>query len=232
MTLPAPTGRIYEMGPYRIADPGGRIGWTFSAKNLPYEWRLLRQIRSLGLSGSAFDIGAHVGNHALWMAAVCGLEVHAWEPYPASRRQLEANLALNPGVNIHVYDWAAGDRDGFGEFSEGAWTGFDPSRDGARFLPGTGEEKFLPGPGRIPMHRIDDHLDVSDLAVVKVDVEGMEPEALAGMIRHLEASKPVVYAETHTDEAMERVGAVIGPLGYSKTLTIHMGSRMDRWDCR
>lgn len=218
--LPTPTDRIFDMGEYRIHDPGGRVGYTLD-RGMPYEWRLLYQIRSLQLSGSAFDVGAHVGNHALWLAAECGLKVHAWEPHAPSRALLDENLSLNPDLPVTVHGWAAGDRETTGRFTSGRWVSFDPQREGAVLAPGEGD---------IRIRRIDDHLYVDDLAVVKIDVEGTEPQVLAGMTDHLERCSPVVYCETHTGAAEEEIGAVLGPLGYKRTQTLRMGSRMDRWE--
>jgi FkbM family methyltransferase len=206
---------------YRIVNPGpGRVGSKLEHGE-PYERKLLQDIHGRGLSGSAFDVGAHIGNHALYLAAVCGFRVHAWEPHEASRLQLEANLALNPDLDITVHPWAAGDADTTGRFTSGMWLEFDPTRDG---------DALKLGRGDVPVHRIDDHLDVDDLVVVKVDVEGMEPDALAGMAGHLARCRPVVYSETHTRTSGRRTATVLGPLGYRPTATIRMGSPMTVWE--
>ena len=89
---------------YRINNPGeGRIGSKLNNRE-PYERKLLVDCYQLSRTGTVFDVGAHIGNHTLYFAAICGMEVHAWEPFADSRKQLEANLALNPGlaVNCHV----------------------------------------------------------------------------------------------------------------------------------
>ena len=61
------------------------------------------------MTGSVFDVGAHIGNHTLYFGAVCGLKVYAWEPHDGSLKQLHANLALNPQLEVEVFDWAAGE---------------------------------------------------------------------------------------------------------------------------
>lgn len=205
---------------YRIVNPGpGRVGSKL-ANGEPYEKKLLQEIARQGFVGTAFDIGAHIGNHSLYLASVCGLKVHAWEPYGESRAQLEHNLTLNPELNITVHDWAAGDRDTHGRFTSGMWIEFDPSREGAAMKVDRGD---------VPVRRIDDHLQVDDLAVVKVDVEGMEAAALSGAIRNIERCLPVVYAEAHTKADHDSVADVLEPLGYRHTYTVRMGSPMDRW---
>jgi FkbM family methyltransferase len=209
---------------YRIVNPGpGRVGSKL-ALGEPYERKLLQDIHQRGLSGTAFDVGAHIGNHTLYLAAVCGFAVHAWEPHEKSLAQLDANLALNPGLDVTVHRWAAGREEGRGKLTAGMWLEFDPSRDGAAMQIDR---------GHVPVHRIDDHLDVDDLAVVKVDVEGMEADVLAGMGRHLERCRPVVYAETHTRTAAHRIAKVLHPFGYSCTGQIGppaIGSPMTIWE--
>lgn len=197
---------------YRIINPGpgSRVGSKL-ARGEPYERQLLTDIRQHGFVGTAFDVGAHVGNHTLWLAAVCGLRVHAWEPFPASRKALRANLDLNPGLDVKVHAWAAGAADTRGRINGGMTIKLDR--------------------GKIPVKRIDDHLDVDDLAVMKVDVEGMEAEVLAGAVGHIERCRPVIYCEAHNRTASRKVAAVIEPLGYTSTRTIRMGSPMERWEC-
>lgn len=205
---------------YRIVNPGpGRVGSKLANRE-PYEKKLLQEIARQGFTGTAFDIGAHIGNHTLYLAAVCGLKVHAWEPFPDSRTQLEHNLTLNPNLKVTVHDWAAGDRDTHGRFTKGMWLEFDPTRDGATMKVDRGD---------IPVRRIDDHVQVDDLAVVKVDVEGMEAAALTGALDNIARCRPVIYAEAHTPHDHESVRDVLAPLGYMHTHTVRMGSPMDRW---
>lgn len=205
---------------YRIVNPGpGRVGSKL-ANGEPYEKKLLQEIQHLGLSGTAFDVGAHIGNHSLWLAGICGLTVHAWEPFDASRVQLEHNLTLNPELPVTVHDWAAGASDTRGRFTSGMWIEFDPTRAGATMALDRGD---------VEVHRIDDRIDVDDLAVMKVDVEGMEADVLAGAVRHIERCRPVIYCEAHNRTASQKVADVIVPLGYRADKVIRMGSPMERW---
>ena len=206
---------------YRINNPGaGRVGSKL-ARGEPYERKLLVDCYQLGLTGTAFDVGAHIGNHTLYLAAICGLKVHAWEPHDKSRALLEANLALND-VDVTVHSWAAGAADTRGRFTRGMWIEFDPTREG---------DTIKLERGHIPVHRIDDHLDVPDLSVIKVDVEGMEAQVIEGALGHIGRSRPVIYSETHTTESHASVAELLEPVGYRMTRAIHMGSTMERWEC-
>jgi FkbM family methyltransferase len=197
---------------YTIANPGGRIGSKI-AGGVPYEAKLLNRIHGLGLSGTAFDIGAHIGNHSLFLARMCGLSVHAFEAHPQAFDALVANVKRNRlGGKITCHQVAAGDRATTAQFREAMTLKLDR--------------------GDVPVARIDDMIDVPGLALVKVDVEGMEPHALRGMSRHLERSHPLVFAEVHTPAAHGLLADVLEPHGYEHTATVRMGSNMEEWSWR
>lgn len=205
---------------YLINNPGaGRVGSKL-AHGEPYEKKMLVDIYQEGFTGVAFDVGAHIGNHALWLARICGLEVYAWEPHKASLDQLTDNLALNPGLPIRVFAWAAGDRNTVGRFTSGMWLEFDPDRDGSKLKLERGD---------IQVHPIDEWVTVDDLSVVKIDVEGMEAQVLRGMVDLLKANRPVIYAETHTKQMGRDLLSVLSPLGYVFEKQIDMGSPMTKW---
>lgn len=205
---------------YQIVNPGaGRVGSKLT-HGKPYERKLLVDCHQQGFTGTAFDVGAHIGNHTLYLAAICGLKVHAWEPFDDSRSALEANLALNPSLDVTVHDWAAGARTDRGRFTKGMWLEFDPTRTG---------DKLTLERGGVVVQRIDDHVDVPDLSVIKIDVEGMEADVVEGALGHIERSHPMIYAETHTRTSHASVAAHLEPLGYQVTRTIRMGSPMERW---
>lgn len=194
---------------WKIEDPGGLIGRPIR-EGRPYEWRLLDEIAGLGLSGSALDVGAHVGNHALYLAAVCGLTVYAFEPDPATFARLVENMKRNPGLPVLAVPAAAGAR-----------------TERARIGPAM---TVIPDPaGDVQVLRVDDFVELDDLVLVKIDVEGAEPDVLAGMVRNLSRCRPIVYAETHTRTAGRRIAAVLEPLGYRPAGTVRMGSSMERW---
>lgn len=198
----------YEGGSYLLNDPGDEHVAAKVRIGEPYERKLLQDVRNLGLSGTVFDVGAHVGNHAVWFGVVCGLKVCAWEPDAGRRRALRANLKLN-SVRARVFAWAAGAETGRGRMNDAM------------------EIKL--NRGNLPVCAIDDKIVVDDLAVVKVDVEGMEHLVLAGMVDHLDRCSPVVYTECHSDEAHVKVAKILEPLGYTMDKRIVMGSTMERW---
>jgi FkbM family methyltransferase len=158
----------------------------------PYESPLLEHIHSLHLQGVAVDAGASVGGHSLYMAAVCGLRVHAFEPLV--HEQAVANVALNNlWHRIEVHPVALGDRPGRVRHV----------RDGI----------MEPG-GDIEVRTLDSY-ELDDVAVIKIDVEGMEPSVLRGAADTIRRCRPVIFAEEHNQAEHDAIAAVLEPAGYT-----------------
>lgn len=194
---------------YRINNPGGLIGRPLST-GVPYEARLLEAIYAEGFTGTALDIGAHVGNHTLWLAVVCGLQVHAFEPLHHER--LRENVALNhleSTVTVHAH--ALGDEEG-----AVAVVGKDqlgPATEGSVLV--------------VPL----DHLVLpDDISVIKMDVEDMEPFVLRGGEVTIRTNRPVIYTETRDAHAVANVAEVLEPWGYCYTATIPTATPVTRWE--
>jgi hypothetical protein len=62
-----------------------------------------------------------------------------------------------------------------------------------------------------------DRIVPGPVALIKIDVEGMEPQVLAGATDLLSRYRPRVFAEAHTDQDFERVLAQLRPHGYVAT---------------
>lgn len=198
---------------YKIYDPGGNIGKRIRLSNKPYEHKLLNLLRNKNLTGSAIDIGAHVGNHSLYFAIVCGLTVHAWEANKERYKNLQNNIRLNNlQGRVLTYPFAAG-----------AGT-YNAHWKGGRYM------SLEPGHGKIQVHAADDLMNVSDVSVIKLDIEGMEPQALKGLQRHLSDYRPIVVSEAHDKYAHKAQANILEPLGYTMTNTAKTASRMEIWE--
>jgi FkbM family methyltransferase len=181
------------------AQAAGKIA-TRIRSGKPYEAQLLEHIYEQGFTGLAVDVGANIGNHTLWLAAVCGLRVAAFEPVPADLQVLRANVELNDlGDRITVYPVALGDRRGRAT----------PLGKGQLDV---GESRIRRGPIRV---RTLDSLKLSDVSVVKIDVEGMEPSVLRGGVQTIRRYRPVIFTEAWTDADGEAIAEVLAPLGYA-----------------
>jgi FkbM family methyltransferase len=180
---------------YRINDPGGIIGKALQTGE-PYEAKVLNRIYREKLSGTAIDVGASVGNHTLWFAAVCGLNVIAVEPLDHLR--LRENVALNPELDIEVWPVGLGERPHVTEV-----TGPPAHVVGESF----------PTDGRVHVARLDD-FKIPDVCLLKIDVEGQEPEVLKGAEQTIRECRPLIFAEAQDRQAATSNGRILRRWGY------------------
>lgn len=160
-----------------------------------YEYTFLHYVRSLGLQGVYVDVGAYVGTHTVFFAMFCrATRVHAFEAQPVFHTRLVTNTGLNGlADDVRTHRVALSDRSG-GEVT----LTFD-------------EETAV-----APVQRLDDLVD-EPVAVIKIDVEGMEPQVIAGARRTIRRSHPVVFAEARTPAEYVAMCAELRRVGYRWT---------------
>lgn len=167
-------------------DPADHIGGIIATGDF-YERDLLADAASRVHGGAAVDVGAHIGNHALFLAAR-GLAVTALEPYRPNLDRLMRNIALNTHLRpVQPEALAAGRRCGTGSVV--------PPRPG-----NSGTARIVPG-DEVTVTTIDS-LWLSDVTLIKVDVEGSAADVLAGAAHTLARDRPVVYAEGDRDDCL------------------------------
>jgi FkbM family methyltransferase len=152
-----------------------------------------------GLNGVCIDVGASFGWFTVRWARQVGTRgrVLALEPDPRHYPSLVRNVELNQLTNVIALTCAAGDRDGVLDLfaPEFALTIFDASavrHEGGAAI-------------QVPMRTIDglcDELSLTDVRLVKIDVEGFEPNVLRGMKRLLEHDHPTVIFEAWTADLL------------------------------
>lgn len=134
------------------------------------------------------DGGANAGYFSLGLAKYAA-RVHSFEPQRHLFYSLCGNIVLNNQFNIVAHHAALSDKEGkiiapvldpkipqaYGSYSL-----ISPSPQGERI--------------EVPTVTIDS-LDLP-VSVIKLDIEGMEPEALRGAKRTIQQHRPVIFAET------------------------------------
>lgn len=176
-----------------MADPA--VGW--------YERPMLEDMAARGPRGLAIDVGACFGTHAVWMAAVLGMDVLAIEPNPKALPYLHDNAGRNQ-LPIRVLEAAAGNRRGYVEPKTPAPNnmGSTPMRLLRRDAVGT-----------IPMLTIDSIEGLADVGLIKIDVEGMEVRVLQGAAATIRRWQPLVYVEAQR-ETYPEVLSLMRSYGY------------------
>lgn len=170
-----------------------------------YEEAMLMDLQARLAGGLFVDAGANVGNHTLFAAGVGRAPVLAFEPSPELADQMEETLRLN-GLEqrVRVVRKGLGARSGRARLAPGPMGNHGMAR-----------LAIDPG-GDVPVTSLDEELDEgARVAVLKVDVEGMELEVLQGAEAMLRRDRPVIYAECADVAALRRVGAFLVGHGYA-----------------
>lgn len=159
-----------------------------------YDDMMMRFLEAKLKPGDTFiDIGANCG--AFTFAAAKMMQekgrIFAFEPGPPILARLRANLALNPAVErmTTVIPQGLGSQPGRFYYQEEVH-----NRGNASLLHTTGTP--------VEVIRLDDWATqhgIEKVDVIKIDVEGMEYEVLAGGSELLAKAKPIIYFETLPD---------------------------------
>ncbi len=139
-----------------------------------------------------FDVGANIGQHSLFMSRYAG-QVHSFEPYPVVSAKLKDHIQLNQIENIHLHEIGLSNEDGALEFF--APTGQNQgigSFDASTVDKGNkvaGKLELAIGDGYISKHQL------PGIDLLKMDVEGFEKNALAGLRQTLLRDRPILVCE-------------------------------------
>jgi len=162
------------------------------------EAQLLRQLCRPG--SVAVEVGANIGTHTLVLSRGVGPTgyVYAYEPQGVVFQTLCANLALNSITNVDARHAAAGAEPGWVLIPD-----IDYTRRGN--FGGVSVNDFTAG-SKVPRVTLDADLDLDRLALIKIDVEGMELEVLRGAAALIARFDPALYVE---NDRIERSEALI-----------------------
>jgi FkbM family methyltransferase len=150
------------------------------------------------------DIGANIGNHSLfWASGIVGTpakRIHAFEPVPATYQMLLRNISINDFGNVITpYNFGLGDESQNGTIRKSPADNIG----GASIKEYGGRERhrFI-----FRIERLDDFDLAEDrIDFVKIDVEGFELKALAGMKNTLAQHHPVVWIESFSANSPQTI---------------------------
>jgi FkbM family methyltransferase len=171
-------------------------------------------LRKLPLAGKVvYDVGAFEGLITLFFASKAK-QVISWEPNPRNYSRAIENVRLNNLTNVQILNRGISNAPGTIDLL------YDPLMPGA----GSGDSAIKDQIGgsvksaqriSIPVARLDDELGqgarLPPPDLVKIDIEGMELQALQGMHGILRDRRPALYIEMHgatTKEKVENAHAV------------------------
>jgi len=170
------------------------------------EVALFRQIVRPG--DIVFDVGANLGAHTVFLARAVGAKgaVFAYEPQRLVFQTLCANVALNSLSNVYCFNSAVGEKAGSIDVPT-----LNPWR--TTNFGGLGLLEHNLGGEPVPVIRLDS-IEVPNCRMLKVDVEGMELEALKGATGLIERFGPVLYVENDRKDKSDELVRFIHSLGY------------------
>jgi FkbM family methyltransferase len=197
------------------SDLGGGVRYTGHSGNFidfhilmygAYEKPLLHFLRdvleAVAPGGGVFlDVGANTGQHSLFLSQHAE-QVHAFEPYEPVLERFRQMVDSNRLENVRIHPVGLGDQAAeipFHEPNEG-------NLGTGSFLDGFGSED---APVRVLRIVVGDEAlasaGVERVHVIKLDVEGYERPALAGLRKTLEHSRPVIALEVTIDPELDRL---------------------------
>jgi FkbM family methyltransferase len=187
-----------------------------------YEADLLRHLGRCGPCGGVYlDVGAYIGNHAVFFGTFLADFVVAIEPMPRAARVLARNLAANGVPEYAVVNRAVGAAPGHGRL----WRPAEFPRWAAatQVITSVAGEEGADRGEVVPITTVDRVL--ADLAprlgdrpvtLMKVDVEGMECDVLIGAAELMRRHRPQLVVELRDEDAYERFTAMIAAYGYRR----------------
>ena len=141
------------------------------------------------------DVGANVGDSALWWWRKFGANVIAFEPLNSAFKALKENIELNKaGENITSYNVAIGD----GEIITGGVEGL-----------------MFSSHGNVQVYTVPlDQFKLVNVKILKIDVEGFEMEVLKGSEKTIKSNLPKIIIETHSTELRKKCHTFLTNMGY------------------
>ena len=200
---------------FRIHHYGYEIENTLFWKGIDGGWESLALTIWATLcerSNIIFDVGANTGVYSLIAKAVNPhAKVCALEPVARVYEKLVANCRLN-GYDVVCLEVAASDENGTA-------TVYDASGDNP--YSSTFHRDIFSDAEMVPsevvvkrLATVLDEVGLNSIDLMKIDVEGHEPEVLSGLDDRLETVRPIMLIEVLTDEIGRRVVGILNDKAY------------------
>jgi FkbM family methyltransferase len=183
------------------SDVNDYISGCIDSTNTFYEIKMLEAIFANFPENTVLDVGANIGNHALYFAKfTSATTIHAFEPMPKSFQHLSANMTRNGCNNVILHNVALSDLSG-----EATMDFPDPTNQGMA--------KITEGGVKVQTTRLDD-LNIEDVSLIKIDVEGHELSVLRGGTETIRKNRPHLYIEIQDEYQLSKVEDFLREFGY------------------
>jgi FkbM family methyltransferase len=178
---------------------------SFHANGRFYEVEELEAICShVATGGRILEVGAHMGNHSVFFSTFLKpAKLVLIEPNPSTREILRTNLTLNGVQNVDLsrVDFALSSARSTGKF-----------RSADKFNTG-GMAIETAVDGAVEIISGDELFQNEGFDFIKIDVEGLELQVMAGLKNLITRCQPVMFIEVK-DENIEEIDKMISNLNY------------------
>ncbi|MDR7233168.1 FkbM family methyltransferase [Agrococcus sp. BE272] len=163
------------------------------------------------------DVGANIGGHSCYLAAT-GRAVVAFEPDFHLANALRESASLNGfDDRIDVRAVAIGASSGAGLLMTP-----DPSNLGTQHMVTETNDAVEDGGQRVAVLTLDQQAYPGPVSAIKIDVEGMELEALRGAELLLAQDRPIIYIELLDADHFEAAALWLDQHGYAYAATFNV----------
>ena len=166
---------VYEIDKFTVEGTAGELVGTFIVQQYRCD-----SIVEPKLGDIVFDIGAYVGDTALWFSKAVGPQgkVYAFEPKPSNFTKLKSNLERHKVTNVIPLQLALSENEGEMRVASGASSSVITQAGTGTSVKITTIDKFVEA-NKLP--RVD---------FIKMDVEGHELKVLEGAHETIQTFKP------------------------------------------
>jgi len=178
-----------------------------------FEWARLNNFSFAGTT--ALDVGANIGNHALFFSSIFN-QVIAFEPNPRTFKLLEINTS--DVSNISIFHFGLSDTN-----SEATMYSLPINIGGSTIVKNGQQVPITSLLNKIKLRSLDDLGIVSNVSLIKIDVEGHELSVLRGSERVIRQNKPFVlfeYIPSSESASGSDVMKLLKEFGYQEFVTL------------
>lgn len=185
----------------------------FEIKNLRYVFDEFHdgEIKQVVKNGTVIDIGANIGNHTLFFANELHVgKVIAFEPIYETFNILQKNIEINHlEKKVELYRCALGHNK-----TSAVMHGYNYSNIGGTGLTVCGSDVQYNEEENIVVHSLDSMNISEHIALMKIDVEGMEIDVLKGARATIKRYKPFIIIESFENN-FPKVKSLLERIGYN-----------------
>lgn len=201
----------------------GRDGWFITNRNDVFVGRALEiygeygglELQTLqmlvGPGDRVIEVGANMGSHTVGLANAVGPtgRVYAYEPQRALYAMVQGQAALNNLSQITAFNLGVGAKEGLFWYQIQNYAA-EGNFGGVALAPVRAADME---PARVmPLDML--HNPAEPVRLIKIDVEGMEADVIAGGRAFISAQRPILYIENDRPEKSRALLEELFSLGY------------------